>query len=486
MLKKAAGILLLTSFGSLIGILIYTSFFEERKVYVQRDYFQPVFSSYAGDAKGAESDMFPSFVNSVKQARPAVVHIRARYDSQRKNPHGDFFSNPFRKYFDEEGYEPPQGMASGSGVLISPQGYIATNNHVIEDADEVEVTLFDNRSYPAKVIGTDVTTDLALLKIEGDELPFLRFGDSDQVQVGQWVIAVGNPMDLNSTVTAGIVSAKGRNLNLLRPDSEFAIESFIQTDAAVNKGNSGGALVNQNGELVGINTAIASRTGYYAGYSFAIPTSIVKKVMEDFLNYGEVKRGFLGVSIQPVNAFLAEKYKLHVLKGAYVTDTNVKLGAADAGIRPGDVIVSVNDIVVNNSSELQEQVSRYRPGERIRVKLFRGKDELEVLVTLKTLDGDLPDTDLPVHTFEYKGSQYRSLTDDEMDEYEIKNGVLLEQASRAMEAHGIESGFIITSINGTKIRTIDELQQMLIMSGESINIGGVYQNGEPATYQFRW
>ena len=496
---KKLGVLLGSGFllvllGSAIGAGIYANFFEKQYVYLPQPALPTSFSSYteaveAEPPKASDTQMttLPDFVVASELARPAVVHIKSRYEVRRNSKDTDFFSNPFKDYFDDDSGDAPQGMASGSGVLISADGYVATNNHVIEDADKVEVTLFDNRTFSARVIGTDIATDLALLKLDAKDLPHLTFGNSDDVKVGQWVLAVGNPMDLTSTVTAGIVSAKGRNINLLRADSEFAIESFIQTDAAVNKGNSGGALVDMDGDLIGINTAIASRTGYYAGYSFAIPATIARKVMEDLLAFGEVRRGFLGVSIQPVDATLAERYSLSVLKGAYVSQVNEDLGAAEAGIRRGDVIVSVNGKEVGSSSELQEQVSRYRPGDRIRVKAFRGEMEKEFMVVLKQITrNNFLASDEPTGELNYKGSVFRPLTVDELRDLDIESGVRVDIAGEKMDKGGIQEGFVITEVDGVKIQDLDELEEALKASGEYITIKGLYSKGMIASYSFGW
>ncbi|MEL6671928.1 MAG: Do family serine endopeptidase [Bacteroidota bacterium] len=490
---------LLVIIGSSLGVVLYKSFFETPTYYyIPQETLPTTFSKYteptpstASVQKESQVSAIPDFIQASDQARPAVVHIKSRFEARRSNRNSEFFSNPFRDFFDED-MEIPHEMASGSGVLISPDGYIATNNHVIEEADEVSVILFDNRTFTAKVIGTDVSTDLALLKIDGKDLPHLPFGDSDEVQVGQWVLAVGNPMDLKSTVTAGIVSAKGRNINLLRADSEYAIESFIQTDAAVNKGNSGGALVDLTGRLIGINTAIASRTGYYAGYSFAIPSTIARKVMEDLLSFGEVRRGFLGVSIQAVNAELASARGLHTLKGAYVSMVNPTLGAAEAGIQEGDVIISVNDQEVNSSSELQEQVSRYRPGDQIRIRVFRGKAEKNFNVRLKPITGAIrqttqanPEID-DREEYEFKGSQFRLLTGDELEKFEVESGVFVKQAGDKMSRGGIQEGFVITEVDGRKIRSIADLERSLQNSGDFVTIKGLYNKGMIASYSFSW
>ena len=276
-------------------------------------------------------------------------------------------------------------MSSGSGVIISSDGYIITNHHVVEDGSNFEVTLYDKRKLEAKLIGSDQTTDLALLKVEARNLRPVAYGDSDNVEVGQWVMAVGNPFNLSSTVTAGIVSAKARNINILR--GSYAIESFIQTDAVVNPGNSGGALVNEQGELIGINTAIISESGGYEGYSFAIPANLVRKVIRDIREFGEVQRAILGVGISEVTDEVAADLALPLVAGVYITNVSRESSAAEAGLRSGDVIISVNGIKTNSVPELQEQVALFRPGDRISLEFYReGQKFRRDNVTLKGLE----------------------------------------------------------------------------------------------------
>ena len=297
----------------------------------------------------------------------------------------------FFRYFFGQGrrdYAPQPRIGMGSGVIISEDGYIVTNNHVIDQADKIEVTLNDKRLFEATLIGSDASTDIALLKIDAEKLPIVKFGDSDKLQVGEWVLAVGNPFQLNSTVTAGIVSAKSRNLGMLSPNSRLGIESFIQTDAAVNPGNSGGALVNTSGELVGINTAIYSETGNYAGYSFAIPTSIVSKVITDLKQYGTVQRAMLGVSIMEMNDHLAKEKKIDLRKGVYVAEVSERSAAMEADLKPGDVIVAINGVATPTVAILQEQIARYRPGDKVKIEFFRGKDKKQSDAVLKNSYGN--------------------------------------------------------------------------------------------------
>ncbi|MEM6631220.1 MAG: trypsin-like peptidase domain-containing protein [Bacteroidota bacterium] len=379
-MKKIVGTLLLTAVGAVFGAAFYAYYFQKapntiKTVYLKGETAQPSFSYQSPSPRNPSQ--LPDFSISSELSRPAVVRVKSEILG------GDNIFHFFRDR--EEGSDEYRGRASGSGVLISKDGYIITNNHVIEDADKVEITLIDNREFPAEIVGRDIPTDLALLKIVGEDFSYLEFGNSDETRVGDWVLAVGNPLNLTSTVTAGIISAKGRNLRLLSKDSDFAIESFLQTDAVVNRGNSGGALVDLSGNLIGINTAISSHSGFYAGYSFAIPSSIAKKVMEDLLMFGKVKRGLLGVEIVPVTAEVARRYNLNVLKGAYIDAVRANSGAEDAGIKVGDVVVAVNQFPVSNASELQEQVSKFRPGDFVNITAFRGEETLEFKVSLKAI-----------------------------------------------------------------------------------------------------
>ncbi|MBK7964486.1 MAG: trypsin-like peptidase domain-containing protein [Bacteroidetes bacterium] len=313
------------------------------------------------------------FVIPAEASVPTVVHVTTTYPKQ--SGFNNQFMDPFNFFWGQPNQrEMPQQQSTGSGVIISDDGYIVTNNHVVENGEEVNVTLDNKESYKAKVIGLDPSTDLALLKVEAQNLPYAAWGNSDQVKVGEWVLAVGNPFNLTSTVTAGIISAKARNIHIL-PNQKFPIESFIQTDAAVNPGNSGGALVNTRGELIGINAAIASNTGSYSGYSFAIPVNIVKKVVNDLMEYGTVQRGFIGVSIRDVDAQFAKEKELKSLQGVYINGLTEEGAAASAGIKEGDVITSINGIPIKTSPELQEQVGRYRPGDKIDVTVMRNGNE---------------------------------------------------------------------------------------------------------------
>ena len=415
-----------------------------------------------------------NFINAAKAVTLGVVHIRSSYSS------GVRSLNPLDGFFRD------QSQSSGSGVIITDNGFIATNNHVIEDASQIEVVLNDNRSYLAKVIGTDPTTDLALLKINAKHLPFIRYGDSDKISPGEWVLAIGNPFDLNSTVTAGIVSAKARNIGILRDRSNLQIESFIQTDAAVNPGNSGGALVNLKGELIGINTAIATPTGTYAGYSFAVPVTLIQKVMDDLLEFGEVQRGLLGIRIGDVNARLAEARDLDVVSGVFVSSVNHNSSAEEAGIVEGDVIVAIDDVPVHNVSELQELVARNRPGDEVKVTYIREKAETPVVAVLRNTEGTT-EVIRTIYPEKLEGGVFEDLGLSDLGSYEIEGGVRLKEVrdGKWKEA-GLKEDFIITSIDKLEIKDIEDLHRTLQNKKGGILVEGIFPNGEKGVFGMDW
>ncbi len=413
----------------------------------------------------------------------AVVHIKTQILG-RSNSYDDFFGQ-FKEYFHQYPQRQNSYVAFGSGVIISPDGYIVTNNHVIDGADKVSITFNDERETIAEIIGVDPSTDLALIKVEEEDLPFLTFGNSDDVKIGEWVLAVGNPFDLNSTVTAGIVSAKARNINILGGQS--SIESFIQTDAVVNRGNSGGALVNTTGELVGINAAIASHTGVYEGYSFAIPVNIVSKVVNDIMEYGEAQRGYLGVQIQDINAEFAEANDLENVNGIYVAAVVENSGAKDAGIAQGDIILSVNGKKTNSLSSLLGLIGQYNPGTVVSVKVNRDNQILDFKVTLKNKNG----TTLAIKSSdsfhnELLGADLQQITTEEQNMLNIPNGLRVNNiANGILDKSGINDGFIITEINGVKVNSQDNLQSALSNTKRNIiRLKGVYPNGARVSYEF--
>jgi len=425
------------------------------------------------------------FTSAAAASIHAVVHIKTMYQ-QKSSVYDDFFGgfwNPWGSN-NSQNYKLQPIKASGSGVILSDDGYIVTNNHVVQDADSIEVTLNDNRIYDAKVIGTDVGTDLALIKIDETELPYLSYGNSDSVKVGEWVLAVGNPFNLTSTVTAGIISAKARNLNILGKNS--SIESFLQTDAAVNPGNSGGALVNTSGQLIGINAAIASNTGSYLGYSFAIPVNIVKKVVDDLLQYGEVQRAYLGVSFEEVNSKLAKEKSLSKVKGLYVTSVLEEGAAGDAGIKVGDVVTKIGNTYVNSSSELQESVITRSPGDKVVVTYTRAGKEGEVTVTLKNKKGGtdiVKKDDSDVVTL--LGATFEDITANDMKDLGITYGMKISKLDAGMlRSAGIREGFIITSIDKKPVKSTEDITAALKNKSGGVLIEGIYSNGLRAYYGF--
>lgn len=422
-----------------------------------------------------------NFSTAAEKALPCVVHIKTTSTSQ--NLSYDPFAELFFGYHGKPAPQIQQG--SGSGVIISADGYIVTNNHVINGSDKIDVTLNDKRHFEAEVIGVDASTDIALLKVKAQDLPFITYGNSDALRVGEWVLAVGNPFNLYNTVTAGIISAKGRN-NIIN-SSQRAIESFIQTDAAVNPGNSGGALVNTQGELIGINTAIASNNGAYQGYAFAVPVNIVKKIVKDLAEFGTVQRAYLGVNIQDIDAKFAEDKNLSRLKGVYVSGL-IQGGSADvSGIQSGDVIIRIEETEVNTVSELQEQISRYRPGDAVKVSVVRGRKEIQISVTLKTLDNStqLSKTSSSKATFDELGIECQEMDAETLKSMQLQNGVQVNKLKPGkLTQIGIQKGFVITAIDRKKIETLADLKSALEHKKGMITLEGAYPNGMRATYSF--
>lgn len=426
------------------------------------------------------------FRDAADETVHAVVYIHTKFTTQQT------YYDPFQGFFGGgNGMQivPKEQEASGSGVIIANDGYIVTNYHVVENADNISVTLNDKRSYDATVIGTDPNTDLAVIKIEEKNLPFISYGNSDDVKVGEWVLAVGNPFNLTSTVTAGIVSAKARNINLISSNGSGsgAVESFIQTDAAVNPGNSGGALVNTSGQLIGINSAIASSTGSFSGYSFAIPVNLVRKVVSDLMEFGTVQRGYLGVNIRDVDANLVKEKNLDKLSGVYVEGVIDGGSSSDAGIEAGDVITKVGDVTVNNTSELQEQVNRFRPGDKVVITYSRGSKEKTAIVTLlnKNNSASLLKKDDKTNEAETLGATFETVAPEDMKRLNISNGLRVSKLEAGkLRNSGIREGFIITTVDKNKVSTPEELKKILDNKKGGILIEGVYPNGSRAYYAF--
>lgn len=402
-----------------------------------------------------------NFVDAAEKTVNTVVHIKTEVVSK-GNSYYDFFGSLLEQLYGGPMQMPNNvSVAYGSGVVISPDGYIVTNNHVVEGASKIEVTFNDKHKRTATIIGNDPSTDLALIKVEASDLEYLAFADSDEVKVGEWVLAVGNPFNLTSTVTAGIVSAKARNINILGDGS--SIESFIQTDAAINPGNSGGALVDMDGNLIGINAAIASRTGSYEGYSFAIPSNIVKKVVEDFLQYGSLQRAYLGISIVEITEELAEEKGITEMSGVYIMNVEERGGAKAAGIKEDDILLSVNNIPVNSNSQLIGVIGQYRPGDKVKVKVQR-KDEILVKeVTLKNLEGT-EEMHKEGESFynEVLGIKVRPLSSSTKSELGINYGLeLVEVKEGVFKQKGITDDFIILSVNYQKVSSENDLKKAL-------------------------
>jgi Do/DeqQ family serine protease len=414
-----------------------------------------------------------NFLSASSKVIASVVHIRTSYGP------GSFSLNPLEYY-----YRSPM-RSSGSGVIVTSNGYIVTNNHVIEDATNIEVVLNNNQRYYAKIIGTDPSTDLALLKVKARDLPYLAYGNSDEVRLGEWVLAIGNPFDLTSTVTAGIVSAKARNIGILRDRNNLQVESFIQTDAAVNPGNSGGALVNLKGELIGINTAIATSTGQYSGYSFAIPVSLVKKVIDDLQEFGQVQRGLLGVQIENVDAAIAEEFNLATSQGVLVRHVNRGSAAEQSGIRQGDVITAIDKHRVNSVSELQEWVARKRPGKTVTVTFIRQGKTTEVSAILKDNSGreELKRVDEPVAL---QGIILEEVSLSDLARLNLEGGVLVTAAEGKWKEAGLQKGFVIGFLDKVPVDDVTDFTRMLRYKKGGILIEGYYLTGEKKSYGLDW
>lgn len=469
--------------GGVFSIGIWKTIAND-EVKVERHYhpqYDAIKTHYAGIAPGSSMDF--DFTAAAEKTTPDVVHIKSTIKDSRSvqefqipDPFKDFFGDHFFDHDQNKEMQPEPLIGSGSGVIIRPDGYIVTNNHVVAGASAIEVTLNDNRTFDAEVVGTDPNTDLALIKIDVDGLPAMTIANSDNVKVGEWVLAIGNPFNLESTVTAGIVSAKGRNINIL--EDRAAIESFIQTDAAINPGNSGGALVDLDGNLIGINTAIATPTGVYAGYGFAVPSNIMKKVVEDIIDYGKVQRAFLGVVIHNLDSKLVKEKNIPVNEGVYV-DSLMQGGAArEAGIKAGDVIIKLDNTEIKTSSQLQEGIARHKPGDHVGITLLRSGKEKTISVNLKNVSGD---TGL---VKAYKddilkglGADFENLPGTTRQKLGLgKGGVEVTHLypGKLTEQTDIKEGFIITGVNNKAINNVDDLITELKRSGTGVLIQGIY------------
>jgi len=469
-------VLVAACIGGIIGSMFTMRFLEPSAVPYRSidEHQQSVFAKFSKDSLRQALPRGLDFLTPAKKVTAAVVHIRTSYGP------GDFSFNPLEQYYDAP------ARASGSGVIISDDGYIVTNNHVIEDASNIEVVMNNNQRFYAKLIGTDPSTDLALLKIKSKKLPFVMYGNSDIISPGEWVLAIGNPFDLNSTVTAGIISAKARNIGILRDKNNLQVEAFIQTDAAVNPGNSGGALVNLDGELIGINSAIATSTGSYSGYSFAIPVSLVKKVMDDLLEFGQVQRGLLGIQITDVNASIAEDLGLTVSQGVLVNHVNEFSAAEKSGIEEGDVIVAIDQNHVNSVSELQEWVARNRPGKEIEVTYLRNGIRRDVKARLKNSEGN----ETAVHKdirYEFDGVVVEDVLYKDLVKLQMEGGVRIRlvNAGKWKDA-GVKPGFVIGHIDKIAIDNVQDMNRVLAIKRGGVLIEGYYPDGKKGVFGVNW
>ncbi len=475
-------IVAISAVSAVSSVMVYNKVTAKKSVFVQsNDGKAPV--NYAGFFDNVSGGGEPiDFTKAANAAVPAVVHIKTKIpakkiSNQLPRNRGNSMEDWFDQFFNFGPQVQPEQRASGSGVIISDDGYIITNNHVVSDggdgvADEITVTLSNKKTFKARLIGKDPSSDIAVLKIDGTGFPFLLYGNSDNVKLGQWVLAIGYPLTLETTVTAGIVSAKGRNIGINGRQSKTPIESFIQTDAAVNQGNSGGALITTDGQLVGINSAIYAPTGTYAGYSFAIPVNLVKKIVNDLIKFGDVKRPYLGVSV-------AED-KIDAGDGAHIGNVAKDGAANDIGLKPGDIITKINDAAINSWTELQATVSSYNAGDKINITYKRNGKEYTAVATLSAKSGTYDQ--IASNTIGEKlGAELENLDKKRATQYDVTGGVVVKKIKQGgpFSQTRMQDGFVITSVNGNDITTIDELSQALrSLKGETIQLEGFYPGYE--------
>lgn len=502
-LKQILLIVAVSAISAIGSVLVYSKVFPAKNAgFVQATPEGKVPVNYAGfydNVTGAGEPI--DFTKASSAAVPAVVHIKTKIPAKKvsnnlgRNRNGvdDFFERFFGDDIFNQRIQPEQ-RASGSGVIISEDGYIVTNNHVISDggdgvADEITVTLHNKKTYKARVIGKDASSDLAVLKIDGNNLPFLLYGNSDNVKLGQWVLAIGYPLTLETTVTAGIVSAKGRTIGINSRQSRTPVESFIQTDAAVNQGNSGGALINTDGQLVGINSAIYAPTGTYAGYSFAIPVNIVKKIVNDLIQYGDVKRGFIGItypSVDTENERLIKQAGIADGQGVYVLAVPSDGAAAQSGLKKGDVIIKINGNPVASGLEMSGQVASFKPGDKLPVTYIRSNKEYTASVTLKESAGKADEV-ASATIGETLGADLETLDKKKATQYGIEGGVLVKAIRKggAFSKTRMQEGFVITGVNDTDITSIEQLGTALRNTdGSGIYFEGIYPEAPGAVYRY--
>ena len=475
--KRIAGTVAVALFSALVALFIYTRLFDKPVVIenIGSAMEQPV--QFTGNRMAVEG--LADFSDVAERVVHAVVHVKTKMIQQYSS------RNPIIEYFYGDSYGDSREVPGfGSGVIISSDGYIITNNHVIEDANEVEVTLNDNRTFTAEIVGRDPSTDIALLKIESKGLPYLTYGDSDKLRLGQWVLAIGNPFNLTSSVTAGIVSAKGRSLGLL--EDQYRIESFIQTDAALNRGNSGGALVNTDGELVGITSAIISPSGAYAGNSFAIPVSIVRKVIEDLEEFGEVQRAIIGINIRDITSDDSDKFNLDEIKGVLITGTTEDGAAREAGIKEDDIIIGIDGKKINTSAELQEAIGKKRPGDKTQVLVLRNRNEKEFNVVLKNLSGTTDIVKAGEGGGAVFGASFQNISQDDSRKFGISTGMKVSAVGEGrFNEIGLKRGDIITNINKQEISSLADIREATKNGSDLKSIYGIKANGTEFRYEYR-
>ncbi len=511
-MKKIGATLLTAIIGGAIAVGGFKLFENKQMDGMTFEERQKVYFANNPGAEILSSTGNPDFTQAASAVSPGVVHIQVTMSSRNSRGGGGSGSpfDMFEEFFgvpQQRRGQPRQATASGSGVIISPDGYIVTNNHVVEEADKIEVILTDKRKFEAKVIGRDPNFDLALLKVTANNLPIVKLGNSDNVQIGEWVLAVGYPLGLQSTVTAGIISAKGRQIGILGESQQqqqrgygygeqqeqiinTAVESFLQTDAVINKGNSGGALVNAKGELIGINSAIASPTGTYAGYGFAIPINLAKKILDDFKEFGSVKRGYIGITFNEMDDATRKKAGVEDVNGLYVNDV-VKGGAAESsGIKAGDIITKVEGKVIYGSPDLQEHIARLRPGDKVKLTYKRGNQVKDVTVTLKGEETKAKKEDeessaSATEIFNKLGASFVPAPDSRKQELGITSGVVVSQVHRGgvFEYFGVERGLVITKINGKPVNSVDDIESALGSTKRNIvRITGVPERGSTVEF----
>lgn len=492
--KQVVGIVFISAATTLASIWGYDHF-QRNKTYFYTQDSVKLPANYAKFFDGEKTGSGPAdFVDAASAAIPATVHIRTKTvhsvsnNLPKRNPFSDLFGIDPDDFFGDRSRSLPE-MGSGSGVIISDDGYIVTNNHVVDGADEVMITLSNKKTFKAKVVGTDPSSDLAVVKVDAKGLPFLLYGNSDDVKVGQWVLAVGYPLYLETTVTAGIVSAKGRSIEINSRQSKSPIESFIQTDAAVNPGNSGGPLINPQGQLIGINSAIASPTGSYAGYSFTIPVNIVKKIVSDLMKYGTPQRAYLGIEYARDNLSDEVKKQQGIKddEGVYVLNVPTNGAAAEAGIKKGDVITKLNGVIVNSGSEMVGQIATYRPGDKVKVTYKRDGKENDVTVTLRNSGGTL---DVVKNTvFDKLGAELQTLSKKDATTLGVKGGVVVKSIDEKglFSKTRMEEGFVILKVNGRDVQSVEDFRKALDGAGSSsVKLEGVYPGYDGAfTYPLK-